>query len=112
MLKGIVRNINSIDDLIKFLPTYKGDVDLLRKDDIIELILSEKSELENQPYIYKINITIEEQRFYNKLYGDEKVCECGHTYEKHFDSYDDNYPVGCKYCDCVNFVEKKDDSND
>lgn len=42
----------------------------------------------------------------------EKVCECGHTYEKHFDSYDDNYPVGCKYCDCVNFVEKKDDSND
>lgn len=43
---------------------------------------------------------------YNPHYGNDRVCECGHSYERHFDSYDDNEPVGCKYCDCCTFEEK------
>lgn len=31
--------------------------------------------------------------------------ECGHAYYRHFDTYDDMLPVGCKYCGCETFVE-------
>ena len=42
---------------------------------------------------------------YNPKYGNNRICRCGHTYERHFDFYDDAEPVGCKYCDCDHFVE-------
>lgn len=42
---------------------------------------------------------------YNKDFGDDKICECGHTYYRHFDTYDDMYPLGCKYCECFEFKE-------
>jgi hypothetical protein len=42
---------------------------------------------------------------YDKAFGDERVCACGHTYYRHFDSYEQMAPVGCKYCDCDHFVE-------
>jgi hypothetical protein len=35
---------------------------------------------------------------YDPLYGDDKLCDCGHPYYRHFDTYDDMAPVGCKYC--------------
>lgn len=28
---------------------------------------------------------------------------CGHPYHRHFDSYEDMAPVGCKYCSCSTF---------
>ncbi len=34
----------------------------------------------------------------------DEECACGHTYYRHFDSYDDMRPVGCKYCDCAIFA--------
>ena len=40
---------------------------------------------------------------YDPDYGDGKLCECGHTYHRHFDPYEDNAPVGCKYCGCFEF---------
>jgi hypothetical protein len=42
---------------------------------------------------------------YNPKYGDERVCKCGHTYCRHFDSHEDMEPIGCKYCECMEFVE-------
>lgn len=35
---------------------------------------------------------------YSKSIGDDTLCICGHPYHRHFDSYDDMKPVGCKYC--------------
>lgn len=58
-----------------------------------------------QPYIVKVIKT--EHREYNPNYGDDRICECGHPYRRHFDTYDNNYPCGCKYCQCFTFVEKK-----
>lgn len=54
------------------------------------------------PYL---EVTIIETR-YNPNYGDERVCTCGHSYYRHFDTYDDMRPVGCKYCMCYQFVEQ------
>lgn len=41
---------------------------------------------------------------YDRNFGDEATCKCGHPYCKHFDTYDDMAPVGCKYCECEEFV--------
>jgi hypothetical protein len=40
---------------------------------------------------------------YDPNFGDDKVCQCGHPYYRHFDTYEDMYPVGCKYCGCDRF---------
>lgn len=44
-------------------------------------------------------------RAYDKNFGDDRVCQCGHTYIRHFD-WGDEYRFGCKYCDCQKFVER------
>lgn len=46
---------------------------------------------------------------YDPSFGDDKKCECGHPYYRHFDTYEDMAPVGCKYCQidqCSGFKEK------
>lgn len=46
---------------------------------------------------------------YDRNYGDDKRCaNCGHAYYRHFDTYDDMEPVGCKYCNCWKFVKAFD----
>ena len=35
---------------------------------------------------------------YDANFGDDKLCECDHPYYRHFDTYDNMAPVGCKYC--------------
>jgi hypothetical protein len=42
---------------------------------------------------------------YDQHYGDDRKCECGHAYYRHYDSYDEMSPIGCKYCKCDVFVE-------
>lgn len=59
---------------------------------------------QQKPYLTKI-VTLK-KRAYNPNFGDDRVCRCGHTYERHFDSYEDMASVGCKYCRCNNFREK------
>lgn len=43
---------------------------------------------------------------YNPEFGDNKLCICGHPYYRHFDPYEDMYPVGCKYCNCHKFEQQ------
>lgn len=57
---------------------------------------------EDTPYLeYIISKRIKK---YNPNYGDDKKCVCGHPYYRHFDTYDDMYPCGCKYCACRTFT--------
>ena len=44
---------------------------------------------------------------YDSKHGDNRVCECGHTYYRHFDSYENMVDIGCKYCGCSEFKEQK-----
>jgi len=59
----------------------------------------------DQPYL----IDLEEigNRCYNPEYGDSRICECGHTYYRHFDTYENMSPCGCKYCGCHTFKERE-----
>lgn len=47
---------------------------------------------------------------YDPNFGDDKECaHCGHPYSRHFDPYENDEPVGCKYCNCMRFVEVNDE---
>jgi len=61
--------------------------------------------MEELPYIEESKIVI--TRKYNPNYGDDRICKCGHAYYQHFNTYEDMYPCGCKYCRCSTFVERK-----
>jgi hypothetical protein len=60
---------------------------------------------EEKPYL-KGDVKVKIHIKYNPKFGDNKICECGHTYYRHFDTYAKMYPCGCKYCKCETFVEK------
>ena len=65
-----------------------------------------KQKKKEKPYLFR---TIKvKKRFYNPKYGDQRTCECGHPYERHFDSYENYRPIGCKYCQCYDFLQKKE----
>jgi len=59
---------------------------------------------DEKSYLLKTVITV--NREHNQNYGEDRVCECGHTYHRHFDSYEGMAPVGCKYCQCRDFKEE------
>lgn len=42
---------------------------------------------------------------YDPEFGDDRKCKCSHIYYRHFDTYEDMEPVGCKYCLCGLFNE-------
>ena len=51
---------------------------------------------------------------YNPNYGDHRICKCGHTYYRHFDSlslFEEMEAIGCKYCDCCEFEEDENVNN-
>lgn len=52
-----------------------------------------------QPYLEKTIVI----KVYNPDYGDDRDCQCGHKYYRHFDTYENMEPVGCKYCMCFEF---------
>lgn len=64
-------------------------------------------DMKDQPYLFR---WCEQERgiisVYNGQYGDERICQCGHEYYRHFDTYENMYPVGCKYCECDEFKEQ------
>ena len=54
-----------------------------------------------KPYLVRERVVVD--KLYNPNYGDDRTCECGHTYYRHFDTYEDMDPCGCKYCSCWEF---------
>lgn len=61
------------------------------------------------PYLITTRTT--EERCYNPKFGDDRVCKCGHPYYRHFDSYAEMEPCGCKYCSCCTFDEASTEQN-
>lgn len=63
-----------------------------------------------QPYI--TTVTVKTKYEYNPDFGDDRPCICGHPYYRHFDTYEDMTPVGCKYCQCHTFIEYTNTSDE
>lgn len=71
-----------------------------------DLIISLESEADkNTPYLTHYHI--KKVKKYNPHFEGRK-CVCGHNYSRHFDSYEDDLAVGCKYCSCNEYVEVED----
>ena len=64
--------------------------------------------VDNEPP-YLVRKVVEYYDVYNPKYGNDRICTCGHTYDRHFDSYEDMANIGCKYCTCDDFREKRKD---
>lgn len=84
--------------------TYESMKELVLKYE--QELLNKNIETEQEPYIVKYSINVEFK--YNPNYGDDRICECGHSYYRHFDPYENMEAVGCKYCQCYDFIEKVD----
>lgn len=60
--------------------------------------------MNQEPYL--IETVISKVRHYNPEYGTGRICVCGHEYSRHFDHFEPEFDaVGCKYCDCFDFIE-------
>lgn len=46
---------------------------------------------------------------HNPEYNENAECSCGHPYYRHFDTYEEMAPVGCKYCECYTFTKAVND---
>lgn len=57
------------------------------------------------PYFVETQTEVHTIKKYNPEYGDSRECKCGHSYYRHFDSWEGMEAVGCKYCDCRHFEE-------
>jgi hypothetical protein len=62
----------------------------------------------DSPYIVQHIIVEYDEMLYNPEYGNDRICECGHPYYRHFDSWDNMCACGCKYCACDKFEESKE----
>lgn len=74
----------------EFEPTY-SDKELSR-----HVMPSAKDD----PYVITKVIIEREERRMNKDFPQDAKCDCGHSYYRHFDGYENWAAVGCKYCTC------------
>jgi hypothetical protein len=50
-------------------------------------------------------LTVQLERLWDENRDQDAPCLCGHSYYRHFDSWDGMEPIGCKYCECWTFKE-------
>lgn len=62
------------------------------------------STIVQRPYLVEKEVVTHYK--YNPNYGDDRICQCGHPYYRHFDSYENMENIGCKYCCCSEFIEE------
>jgi len=93
-----------LDYEIKSLTDFYGVNTLVEVGEVQELENREHdfSKSVQNPYIEKTEISMA----WNPKYDQDALCECGHAYYRHFDTYDDMEPAGCKYCLCFTFKAK------
>lgn len=58
----------------------------------------------NGPYLLHAVHRVAIARQWNPSYDQDAECVCGHSYHRHFDSYENMLPIGCKYCGCGAFT--------
>jgi hypothetical protein len=85
------------------MPTYA--------DSIQEISSTVIKNGKDTPYIETEVVVKAIFREYNPEYGDDKLCKCGHSYYRHFDAYEGMAPVGCKYCQCDEFIPAEESGN-
>ena len=60
----------------------------------------------SQPYLYSLRL----EKKYNPKYKAEVPCRCGHSYDRHFDAFEEYSAVGCKFCECYEYIPETRDA--
>lgn len=72
--------------------TWELEIGSHTQQEYLASFIINKEDLDSIPY--------SGTKLYDPEFGDERLCDCGHAYYRHFDTYEDMRPVGCKYCQC------------
>jgi hypothetical protein len=83
--------------------TYLEMKEIIAKHEAKQLTIHNVVNCVERPYLEIV--TVETEKKYNPNFGDDKKCKCGHSYYRHFDSYEQMEAIGCKYCGCYDFEE-------
>jgi|TARA_R110000744_G_scaffold26640_2_gene65369 hypothetical protein len=83
--------------------TYLEMKETIAKHEVEQSTIHNVVNCVERPYLEIV--TVETEKKYNPNFGDEKKCKCGHSYHRHFDSYEQMEAIGCKYCGCYDFKE-------
>ena len=83
--------------------TYLEMKEIIAKHEAEQLTIHNVVNCVERPYLEIV--TVETEKKYNPNFGDDKKCKCGHSYYRHFDSYEQMEAIGCKYCGCYDFEE-------
>lgn len=62
--------------------------------------------MKEEPYLFEEIVV--KRRKYNPEYGDDHICQCGHTYINHFENY---VPLTCNQCECYVFQILEEEMN-
>lgn len=92
---------NLVEDLVQQIEGAEAALDRKHREDAYHYMIANP---EPAPSLYDLT----NEASYDPEFGDDRECKCGHTYYRHFDSYEDMEPVGCKYCGCSCFEDKED----
>ena len=65
---------------------------------------------DEDPYLTETKTS--EVRIRNPHFGDDRICRCGHSYDRHFDPFESEAGMSCKYCHCYNWKEPEGDLGD
>lgn len=89
--------------------TYDPSLDSLRAplrvEQVVEETITPHLDMSG-PYLLHVIVRKIVAKEWNPQYDQDRECECGHPYYRHFDTYEEMAPIGCKYCPCFFFVPK------
>lgn len=102
-------NFFSAPSHIKIVSVELTDYQPIRMKDILAGWEPKPGTMRVPPRPNRVPSEWEGKAAYDPNFGNERICKCGHTYYRHFDSYDDMAPIGCKYCQCGYFEELPDE---
>lgn len=92
---------------VKWLYNNSSKTSMVVDEKLVWLMLQNLQDriraLENPPAIKDPSST------YDKKMGNDRICQCGHSYFQHFDSFENMRHIGCKYCGCYDFKEKQNE---
>jgi hypothetical protein len=89
----IIKQLRSEADMAEHRSTYRINPNTLRQ--AADLLMTLDDSVVNVPW--------NKRPEYDPMMDGTILCVCGHEYRRHFDTYDNMRPVGCKYCDCKTF---------
>jgi len=96
---GVTLGSSIHDKILPELVRRREEIETLRR----ELVTTTIEGSEESMYLIETRTT--RLKKYNPKFGDDRRCECGHPYYRHFDWGDEDSGCSCKYCGCNDFLE-------